>query len=190
MPASGESAVRPASVARWLRQPMWTVPVAVLLVLVAPGADAAAHLPGHAPSVAQQSIPSHARDQVGMARVPSQPASQAMLRGGARRGCWFAGRSAKLTRPCERKLRAAVKRMPRGIRVAVIGVSVDEATPAKNRWLAKRRARAVALYLRAIGVRGKLPRVTVITRGGGGLLGRAVVVGGSPQTTVVFGRRR
>lgn len=190
MPASGDGDVRPGSLARGLWRPLWTVPMALVLVLATPGADAAVHVPDQAPSVAQQSMPSHARDQVGTVRVPSQPASQATLRAGARRGCWFAGRSAKLTRPCERKLRAAVKRMPRGSRVAVIGVSVDQATPAKNRWLAKRRARAVALYLRAIGVRGKLSRVTVLTRGSGSSLGRAVVVGGSPQTTVVFGRRR
>jgi outer membrane protein OmpA-like peptidoglycan-associated protein len=178
-------------VARGVLRPLWATTLVCLLVLAAPGVETARGAPGQARSAAQLASAGLAHDQVRTARSPSQPAAQGMLRAGVRRGCWFAGRSARLTRACERQLRAAAKRLPRGTQVSVIGVSLDEPSTAQNRWLAKRRARAVVLYLRAIGVRGKLERRMVISRGGNaGSLARAVTVGGSLRTTVIFRKPR
>lgn len=166
-----------------------TTALACLVILEVPVTHVAGAAPMKGEHVIAASTPGNRQAHL-RAAMPHQPSTAQGLRLGARRGCWFASQSARLSRPCERTLRAAVKRLARGTRVSVIGVAIDGASAAVNRTLAKRRARAVVLYLRAIGVRGKLRRATVIARGGGSSLGRVLVIGGSPRTTVVFGGRR
>ena len=109
-----------------------------------------------------------------------------------RRGCTFASGSAKPTKGCQRSLRVVSQRIPRdaiGLRIAIIGVSVDELTPPANRALARKRARAVALYLRGLAVRGTYVRTTMIAKSGpkSPLAARSVIVrNGQPRTTVTF----
>lgn len=109
-----------------------------------------------------------------------------------RRGCPFAMHSAKLTRSCERFLRAASRRIPvgaSGTRIVVIGVSIHEGSRAKNRYLARKRARAVIYYLRAIGVRGQVVRGIVVVRGKGKgpTASQPVLIRrGVPRTTAIF----
>jgi outer membrane protein OmpA-like peptidoglycan-associated protein len=113
-----------------------------------------------------------------------------------RRGCLFALHSAKLTRSCERSLRAASQRIPAGAsgtRIVVIGVSIHETSRAKNRYLAKKRARAVVYYLRAIGVRGQVVRRVVVVRGKGRgpTASQSVVIRrGVPRTTAIISFNR
>lgn len=191
MATSGCFTVSHGTVARGVLRLMGASSVACLLVLATPGFETARATPADARSAASLTSVDLAHFQVLMTRNTSQPTAQGMTRAGVRRGCWFANRSARLTRSCERQLRAAVKRLPRGTRVSVIGVSVNEPSAGQNRWLAKRRARAVVLYLRAIGVRGKLRRSTVINRGDNPQSPvRAVTVAGSLRTTVIFGYPR
>ena len=191
MPGSGDAAFRSGPVSRGLLRPLWATSLVCLLVLATPSAERALAAPGEVRSTVQRVSVGLAHDHVRTARTLSQPTAQVMLRVGVRRGCWFANRSARLTRACERQLRAAVKRLPRGTQVRVIGVSVNEPSASQNRWLAKRRARAVVLYLRAIGVRGRLPRSIVITRGQiTESAVRPVTVAGALRTTVIFGRLR
>lgn len=109
-----------------------------------------------------------------------------------RRGCVFASGSANLTWSCERYLRVVSQRIPRnakGVRITIVGVSVDEPTRAEHGALARKRARTVALYLRAIGVRGNFVKTTVIHTGRplGPVAAQGVVVRkGKPRTTVTF----
>lgn len=191
MPVSGYLMVSPGRVIRGMPRLLWASSVVCLLVLATAFGETAHAAPREVPSTVVLSSAELARAREHATRSASHPASHAMARAGFRRGCWFADGSARLTRPCERQLRAAVKRLPRGTRVIVIGVSMDEPSAAQNRLLAKRRARAVVLYLRAIGVRGKLPRRTVIKRAGNAQSGlRPVTVAGSVRTTVIFGKPR
>lgn len=191
MPGSGDAAFRSGPVDQVVWRVLWATSLVCLLVLATPSAERALAAPGEVRSTVQRVSVGLAHDHVRSARSASQPTAQVMLRVGVRRGCWFANRSARLTRACERQLRAAVKRLPRGTQVRVIGVSVNEPSASQNRWLAKRRARAVVLYLRAIGVRGRLPRVAVINRGQiTESAVRPVTVAGALRTTVIFGRLR
>jgi outer membrane protein OmpA-like peptidoglycan-associated protein len=134
--------------------------------------------------------------QVRSVNLPLKILPKRISRGLIRRGCYFAPNSAKLTRSCERYLRAAAQRIPKGassVRVNIVGVSVSQPTRAKNRFLARKRARAVAFYLRAIGVRGKVTRTIVISRkrARGPVASRIVVVRrGTPLTTVIFSFNR
>ena len=134
--------------------------------------------------------------QVRSANLPLKILPKRISRGLIRRGCLFAPNSAKLTRPCERFLRGAVQRIPKGansLRVNIIGVSVGEPTRVRNRYLARKRARAVAFYLRAIGVRARITRTIVVSgkRARGPVASQSVVVyRGKPLTTVIFSFNR
>ena len=109
-----------------------------------------------------------------------------------RRGCVFAPGSAVLSRSCERSLRAVSQQIPRTAkarRIVITGVSFDEPTRLANRTLARKRARTVAYYLLALGVRGTYVNARVITTGklNGSLGSQAVIVRkGKPRTTVTF----
>lgn len=134
--------------------------------------------------------------QVRSANLPLKILPKRISRGLIRRGCFFAPNSARLTRSCERFLRGAYLRIPKGVsslRVNIIGVSVQEPTAVRNRYLARKRARAVAFYLRAIGVRGRVNRTIVISakRARGPVASQSVVTfRGRPITTVIFSFNR
>jgi len=130
--------------------------------------------------------------QVRSVNLPLQLVKPAPTRTILRRGCVFAPGSARLTVSCERYLRVVSQKIPTaatGKRIVIIGASTGEPTRAANRALARKRARTVAFYLRALGVQGQLVRTTVTTTGRprGPIAKQAVIVrNGIPRTTVLI----